>query len=85
MINRFDYLTSDFGIKPEARNIWYKLMIDDNYYFYTSEKCSGVINKKISDDRLKEIINNIKLNIENIYYIKYNNLIFDDKLKEKLI
>ena len=84
IIQKFDYLTSDYGVKPEARNIWYKLMVDKDYFCYTSKICSGVINKNIKDERLKEILNEIKIKTKDIYKIQFDELIFDNFLKEKI-
>lgn len=85
MVNEFEYITSDHRIKLLASNIWYKLMIDEDYYSFTSKICSGVINKNISDIKLKEILIKIKNNVYIIYKINFENLIFDDELTEKLI
>lgn len=85
MINKFDYITSDYGIKPGAKNIWFKLMVDDNFYFITSNICSCVINKNISNERLIKIIEKLKNECYNYYRINYDELILDNKLKEKLI
>lgn len=84
LIDKFDYITSDYGLKPEARNIWYKLMVDDNYYCFTSKICSGVIKKDLSNDEILNILNKIKKECLKIYGINYSDLIFDNKIKEKL-
>ena len=84
IINKFEYITSDYGTTNEARNIWYKLMIDSDYYCFTSKICSGVICKNLSDDRIKNILAEIKNKINFVYKEQYDNLIFDEKIKEKM-
>lgn len=84
LIDKYNYITSDYGLKPEARNIWYKLMIDDDYYSFTSKICSGVIKKNLNDVEILKILNKIKDECLKIYGIDYSELIFDNKIKEKL-
>jgi hypothetical protein len=60
LINKFDYISSNKHASPDALNLWYNLLMDDDLYCITSNYFSYVIDKKISDDKLKEIIANVK-------------------------
>ena len=84
MINNFDFITSDYGVSSFSNNIWYKLICDSDYYAFTSNICSGVIKKDLTDDRLKIILDNIKNNVYKIYQIEFENLELDSKLKDKI-
>jgi len=75
VIKKFDYITTNRYSTILAYNVWYKLMIDKELYCYTSNFHSGVIYKKISNEKLKTFLDNIR-NME---------LIFDDELKQKII
>lgn len=66
------------------------MIISNNFYVYTSGSknipngCSGAINKNISDDKLSYILFKIKNEIYDIYRINFNELIFDEKIKNKM-
>lgn len=60
LINKFDYISSNKHASPDALNLWYNLLMDDDLYCITSSYFSYAIDKKISDDKLKEIIDNVK-------------------------
>ena len=60
LINKFGYISSNKHASPDALNLWYNLLMDDDLYCITSNYFSYVIDKKISDDKLKEIIANVK-------------------------
>ena len=55
----------------------YKLMIE-----FTSKICSGVIKKEIDNNKLVEILNQIKNNVFKIYQIKFEDIELDSELKE---
>ena len=78
IINKFDYITSNYGLSIFAKNIWYKLICDNDYYTFT---CN---HNGCSDEKLKEILLNIKNNIKLKYKKDYDELIFDETLKEKI-
>ena len=75
IIRRFDYITTNKYSTFLAYNIWYKMMTDDELYFYTSNFSSGVISKQITNEKLKTILNQIR----------NMGLIFDTELTEKII
>lgn len=85
MIEKFNYITSDYGITKFPKNIWYKLMVDGDVHFYTSKICSGVICKNIKEHELKNILHNIKEKVYSSYNEYFNNLIFDNYLKDKIL
>jgi len=60
------------------------LICDSKYYSFTSNICSGIINKNINDEEIKNILTEIKSKSYQIYNIEFNNLIFDGFLKEKI-
>lgn len=76
MVKEFDYITSRYGLSPFAKNIWYKFLVDADYFCFTSKTHSGVIYKQISNDKIFKILETIKkINSE---------IIFDNRLKEKI-
>lgn len=89
-VNKFDFITSDYGLTEFASGVWSKLILDEEYYSYTCGSkvenfgTSGIIRKNISDEKLNIIINKIKENIYKIYNVQFENLIFDNKIKNKM-
>lgn len=83
IIKKYKFITSDKDCTDEAIGVWYKLMIDEDLYCFTSNIFSGVILKNIDDILLKSIIEDIKNKIIK-YEISFNDLILDDQLKEKI-
>ena len=75
IISHFDYITTNRYSTFLAYNIWYKLMMDEDLYCYTSNFSSGVISKQITDEKLKKILDKIKI----------IDLIFDSELEQKII
>lgn len=71
---RMDYLSTNLHTNKIIYSLWLKLIQDNNFYSYTSLNYSGIINKNISDERLHEII----------YNLKDLQLIFDKELQDKL-
>ena len=60
-------------------NIWSNLMINTNFYAFTSNFMSGIIDKNINDTNLKNILDDL------LFFKKKYNLIFDTDLKNKII
>lgn len=77
-----DYISSNNALSKYAKNVWYNLICDDDFYSITSKKYSCVINKKT--EKLKEIYEKILKNVYNFYNIKPEELILDKELKTKL-
>jgi hypothetical protein len=76
LINKFTYISSNKNISPDALNLWYNLLMDDDLYCITSNFFSYAIDKKINDHKLIEIINKVK-NRKEVDEVQY-----DDDLKE---
>ena len=78
MVKKNNYITSKYGLSKFAKHIWYKNLIDSDYYCFTSSKShSGAILKDISNEKLFLILENIKTIIKDA--------IFDSKLEKKII
>lgn len=75
LVERFDYITTNKHSSILAYNLWYNLMMDSVLYCYTSNFCSGIISKNISDEQLIIFLNKIKK----------MDLIFDPELENKII
>lgn len=75
IIKNFGFITTNKYSTILSYNVWYKLMIDKELYCYTSNFYSGVIYKKISDEKIKNFLDKIR-NME---------LIFDSELEQKII
>lgn len=71
LINKFDYISSNKHALPDALNLWYNLLMDDDLYCITSNYFSYAIDKKIGDDKLKEIIDNVK-NRKEVKKVEYD-------------
>ena len=76
IINKYKYITSKIGASDDAKKIWYYLMQDSDLLCFTSNSISGVILKYCNDDEIKEFLDKLK---------GYNDLEFDDELKEKIM
>lgn len=76
VIYKYKYITSKIGASPDAKNIWYFLMQDSDLLCFTSNNISGVILKNCSDQEIKEFLDKLK---------GYQDLEFDDELKEKVL
>jgi len=74
LIDKYGFITSAIGLSDDAKNIWYKLMLDNELYCFSSNVISGVISKDKDNIFIKECLDRLK---------KYD-LIFDDELKEKI-
>jgi len=74
VINNVLYITSNNYTSDDAINIWYYLMIDKDFFCFTSKTFSGVIHKKSTDNIIKDVLEKIK----------NKDLIFDDELTEKI-
>lgn len=71
-----DFICSDRYSTLSAWNLWYSLLKDDDLYAITSNLRSCLIDKNVSDDKLKDIINKVSENITDIEY--------SEDLKERL-
>jgi hypothetical protein len=70
------FICSDRYSTLSAWNLWYSLLQDEELYAITSNLRSCLIDKNISDDKLKEVINKLS---ENTIEIEYS-----EDLKERL-
>ena len=75
IINKFNYITSNKYSTLDAYNIWYNLMLDKDLYCYTSNRDSGVIHKKTSNEIIKYVLDQIR----------DKDIEFDSELTEKII
>jgi len=68
--------------------LWTSLILEKDFYSFTSPSFSGIINKEISDEKLFNCLDNIK-KVANTYYSRihgynFSNITFDDELKQKI-
>jgi hypothetical protein len=70
------FICSDRYSTLSAWNLWYSLLQDDDLYAITSNLRSCLIDKNITNDKLKEVINKVSENITDIEY--------SEDLKERL-
>ena len=75
-IDNVKFITSDRYSSLSAYNLWYSLLQDNELYCFTSNLRSGLISKKINNDELVNIIDKVKIGVNDIEY--------DDELIEKL-
>lgn len=64
VIQHNDFISSNNISSLDAYNLWYNLLQDNDLYGATSNSLSILINKKISDNRLKEIMDLFKHDLE---------------------
>jgi hypothetical protein len=76
IIKMNSFICSDRYSTLSAWNLWYSLLQDDDLYAITSNLRSCLIDKNITNDKLKDIINKVS---ENIIDIEYS-----EDLKERL-
>lgn len=80
IVKKFKYITSTNRLSPYAKNVWYKLICDPDFYAFTSNTNSGVIDKSLDDVELKNILEKEIKKINN-----FQSFIFDNEIKEKII
>jgi hypothetical protein len=83
VINKIEFALSDKDASAKAVHIWRNLILDDNFYSFTSNDISGVILKKNSN--LKMILDNIKKYDSNVIDFNFDEIIFDEELEQKII
>jgi hypothetical protein len=76
IINKNKFICSDRYSTLSAWNLWYSLLQDDNLYAITSNLRSCLIDKSVSDDELKSIIEKVCNSLSDIE--------MSDDLKDKL-
>ncbi len=76
IINKNKFICSDRYSTLSAWNLWYSLLQDDNLYAITSNLRSCLIDKSVSDDELKSIIEKVCNDLSDIE--------MSDDLKDKL-
>jgi len=76
IINKNKFICSDRYSTLSAWNLWYSLLQDDSLYAITSNLRSCLIDKSVSDDELKSIIEKVCNGLSDIE--------MSDDLKDKL-
>ena len=84
-IKRVKFVISDRFADPNAVHVWRYLILNHDFYSFTSNKISGLILKKQSNDEIKTILDNIKNYNSNVVDFSFSELIFDDELEKKII
>lgn len=74
VLNIVDFIMTDKNNLPEAKNLWWSLLQDEDVYSGTNKDYNILIKKDISDDKLKEIIDKVDI----------FNLTYDDDLNIKI-
>ena len=86
IIKHFGYITSYKFCTEYAKNTWNKIIIDGEFYTFTSNFVSGAIYKNVNNDFLKECLSSIKRNLDNYTNQKLMNgisdIIFDSELSK---
>jgi hypothetical protein len=76
IINMNGFICSDRYSTLSAWNLWYNLLQDNELYAITSNLRSCLIDKNVTDSKLLEIIEKVKIGLDDIEY--------SDDLKDKL-
>jgi hypothetical protein len=84
VIEKIKFAISDRYASKEAIHVWRGLITNDKYYSFTSNKITGIILKNQSDIEIKRILDDIKNYNSNVIDFEFKDLIFDDKLEEKI-
>jgi len=74
VLDKSKFLMTNKNNSPEAKNLWYNLLKDDDMYAGTNKYYNIIIKKDISDELLISILNKVK---------KFS-FIFDDELNNKI-
>jgi hypothetical protein len=75
ILRKNKYLTTNSFYELNNYSIWFNLVSNTNFYAFTSQNKTGIISKELSNEKIKEILDNI---------IKNEDLIFDNDLKKKI-
>lgn len=78
------FVVSDRFADPNAIHVWRYLILNDDFYSFTSKKISGLILKKQTNNEIRIILDNIKNYNSNVIDFSFSELIFDDELEEKI-
>ena len=84
VIDKIKFAVSDKYASNKAIHVWRGLITNDKYYSFTSNKITGIILKSQTDIEIKRILDNIKNYNSNVIDFNFKDLIFDDKLEEKI-
>jgi hypothetical protein len=80
LVDHYGWISSDKRSTNDAINLWYNLLQDVDMYCVTSNYFSYIIKKTLHDIELKKVLENIKKRKE----IAFNDIQFDDDIKEKI-
>lgn len=85
VIEKVKFLTTNKYSSKDAINVWHNLVSNDKLYAFTSNDITGVIFKNQSNINIKNILDDIIKYNSNILKFKFDELIFDSELEEKII
>jgi hypothetical protein len=80
VISHYGWISSDKRSSNDALNLWWNLLQDDDLYCISSNFFSYVISKVVSDEKLKEVLDKIKIRKE----VDFPTIEFDDDIKDKI-
>ena len=85
VIDKVGFITTNKYSSKDAIHIWNGLVTNEKLYAFTSNDITGVILKNQSDNKIKTYLDNLKNYNSNVLKFKFDDLIFDDELEEKII
>jgi hypothetical protein len=85
VIKNIKFAISDKYASNKAIHIWRGLITNELFYSFTSNSITGVIVKDQTNKEIKIILDNIKNYNSNVVDFDFKDLIFDEKLEEKII
>lgn len=84
LISKIKFAISDKTASNKAIHVWRGLIINNNFYSFTSNQITGVFIKDQSNNEIKNILDKIKNYNSNVVKFNFNELIFDEELEDKI-
>jgi hypothetical protein len=83
-ISKIKFAVSDKTASNKAIHVWRGLIMNNNFYSFTSNQITGVFIKDQSNNEIKNILDKIKNYNSNIVNFNFDELIFDEELEDKI-
>jgi hypothetical protein len=83
-IKNIKFVVSDKFASPKSIHVWRYLIMNNDFYSFTSNDISGLILKNQTNKDIKNILDRICDYDSNVIKFSFNDIIFDEELEEKI-